>query len=167
MEPVLSEMGVLLLVHESKGVSLSDPYAGARLPGPERRELSQHSTDPPLAYVCKPGEFFVAWVPDEAGCEQEPEDAAHVPPGDSWPPAGMLVAMRRMVLSSAIMRTGSSSGRVWAGGPFPSPVGDAIARDKHRGIQVVFVHAALLETAARQEDLVGGDSGVVARQIPR
>jgi hypothetical protein len=68
MEPVLSEVGIRLLAHKSKGVSRSDPTLMLACLG-----LGEGSTDPPLVYVCKPDEFFVAWVPDELGCEQEPD----------------------------------------------------------------------------------------------
>lgn len=67
MYPMLSEVGIDILAHESKGVSRLDPTMMLACLG-----LDSERVDPPLVYICEPHEFIVAWVPDKDGCEQEP-----------------------------------------------------------------------------------------------
>lgn len=67
MYPMLSEIGIDLLAHESKGVSRLDPTMMLACLG-----LDSERVNPPLVYICEPSEFVVTWVPDKDGCEQEP-----------------------------------------------------------------------------------------------
>ncbi|KAJ0108697.1 hypothetical protein J7T55_011186 [Diaporthe amygdali] len=65
MNPMLSEIGINLLAHESKGVSRLDPTMMLAC-------LGLDTVNPPLVYFCEPHEFIVTWLPDKDGCEQEP-----------------------------------------------------------------------------------------------
>lgn len=67
MNPMLSEVGIDLLAHESKGVSRLDPTMMLACLG-----LDSERVEPPLVYICEPHEFIVTWVSDKDGCEQEP-----------------------------------------------------------------------------------------------
>lgn len=67
MYPMLSEVGIDLLAHESKGVSRLDPTMMLAC-----LSLDNKSVNPPLVYICEPHEFIITWSPDKDGCEQEP-----------------------------------------------------------------------------------------------